>query len=107
MALRPGVDIDVVTGQPRETREKAHRTQQRAHAEAYVQQGSRVRAALGSPEGSVLRQTIAQLLSDRIDQLMHQDERCIVLLDLLSQWTNDLQVGRRMAVALMAELEEP
>lgn len=106
MALRSGVDIDVVTGQPRETVEQTNRVRVRAQAEAHVHRGSRIRAALASPEGSVLQETIAQQLADRIDQLVRQDERCAVLLNLLSQWTHDLQVGRRMAIALMAELEE-
>lgn len=106
MALHSGVDIDFVTGQPRETQADERREASRQRAHQQVAQANRLRASLASAEGSLLRESLTNHLADRIEVLMQQDPHCQVMLSLLSQWTHELSVGRRMAEALMRELEE-
>ena len=101
-----GVDIDVVSGQPRETLADERREASRQRAHQQVAQANRLRASLASGEGSLLRESMTNALADRIELLMKSDPPCQVLLQLLSQWTHELSVGSRMAESLMREIEE-
>lgn len=105
--LQPsGVDIDALTGEPREVRQRATMAQARAQQQRSVGQAHRLRNALASHDGQVMRDTITQQLADRIEQLMQGDPVSQALLLILGEWGRTLAVGQRMAQALMRDLED-
>lgn len=74
------MDIDPVTGRPREeVREQAEKIRKAK----LVAEGTETKRALRSKEGGKLLRTIEKQLRDRIRALMAQDEYCVALDELL------------------------
>lgn len=100
--LASGLDVDALTGEPRESQQARARDEQARRAQDIMERSFRLQHDLAGAEGSVLRETLTRLLLERIDTLLAADAEAQGYLKLLSALGYELAVGQRVAAAKVA-----
>jgi hypothetical protein len=99
--LGPGIDVDMVTGEPLDPRHRDKRALQQQRYETEHERFMRLRSALGDAMGHAIVEILIDRLANRLIALATTDPECMTYLGIAGQIEREITIGRKAADALL------